>query len=117
MPLGDVRGIGPITHVSVKADNGVRADNGRHRHSAPALDVRAKFRLCRTPNLHRFGKANAVGLAQGHLPGKRSRSLNRGIITHLFNRLVCCRLGSFWLVAVKELTEGGLTGVPFEAGS
>ena len=72
-------------------------------------------RLCRAPILHPFSGANALGLDQGHLPGKRTRSSNRGIITHLFNRLVCCWLESVCLVAVKELTEGGLKVVLFEA--
>ena len=59
-------------HVSVKEDN------GHHRHSAQALDVGAKFLLCRAPTLHPFGRAYAVGLAHGHLPSKRTRSSSRG---------------------------------------
>ena len=44
----------------------MKEDNGQHRDGAQALDVLAKFRLCRSPTLHPFDKANAVGLAQGH---------------------------------------------------
>jgi hypothetical protein len=47
----------------------VKEDNGQHRDGAQALDVRAKLRLCRAPTLHPFGRANAVGLAQGHQLG------------------------------------------------
>jgi hypothetical protein len=52
-----------------------------------ALDVRAKSRLRQGSMLRPASEANAIGLDQGHLPGKRTRSSSRGIITHLSNRV------------------------------
>ncbi len=54
----------PTTHTGQAS---VKEDNGHHRDSAQALDVRAKSRLYRALTLQFFGRANAVGLGQGHL--------------------------------------------------
>jgi hypothetical protein len=62
--------------------------DAQHRDGAQALNVGAKFRLCRAPILHPFGGANAVGLAQGHLLTKEEAFFEQRIITHLFNTLL-----------------------------